>query len=43
MRQRPSIGEVAAVLALCAVCAWATAALLEPASVLAIAALFTLC
>ncbi|HEX8606710.1 MAG TPA: hypothetical protein VF774_28970 [Pseudoduganella sp.] len=28
---------------LCAVCAWATAAMLAPASVLAFATLFTLC
>lgn len=38
-----SVGLVAAVLALCAICAWATDALLQPASVLAIAAMFTLC
>ena len=43
MKRRESLGLVAAVLALCAVCAWATHALLEPGSMLAIAAMFTLC
>ncbi|WP_338768736.1 hypothetical protein [Massilia sp. METH4] len=43
MDRRGTLGLVAAVLALCAVCAWATDALLAPGSVLAIAALFTLC
>ena len=43
MRRRGSTGLLAAVLVLCAVCAWATAALLAPGNVLAIAAMFTLC
>lgn len=43
MARRGSLGVVVAVLVLCAVCAWATDALLAPASVLAIAAMFTLC
>ncbi|GGY27213.1 hypothetical protein [Pseudoduganella albidiflava] len=43
MKRRESLGHIAAVLALCAVCAWATDALLDPASVLALAAMFTLC
>lgn len=34
---------VAAGLTLCAVCAWAVDAMLSPATVLAIAAMFTLC
>jgi hypothetical protein len=43
MKRRQSFGLAAAVLMLCAVCAWATDALLAPGNVLAIAALFTLC
>lgn len=43
MGRHNALGLVAAVLALCAVCAWATDALLAPESVLAIAAMFTLC
>ncbi|WBS03005.1 hypothetical protein OU994_01475 [Pseudoduganella sp. SL102] len=43
MNRRESLGRIAAVLALCAVCAWATDALLDPASVLVLAAMFTLC
>jgi hypothetical protein len=33
----------ATALALCAICAWAVDALLNPATILAIAAMFTLC
>ena len=33
----------ASALALCAICAWAVDAMLSPATVLAIAAMFTLC
>ncbi|MBB3222321.1 hypothetical protein [Pseudoduganella umbonata] len=43
MKRGASTGFVVAVFVLCAVCAWATDALLEPGSVLAVAALFTLC
>jgi hypothetical protein len=43
MMKRDALGLLAAVLALCAVCAWATDALLQPAGVLSIAALFALC
>ena len=43
MDRRNAVVAVATVLVLCAVCAWATDALLAPESVLAIAAMFTLC
>jgi hypothetical protein len=43
MDRHEAVALIAAVLALCAVCAWATDALLAPGSVLAIAAMFTLC
>ncbi|WP_259772504.1 hypothetical protein [Pseudoduganella lutea] len=43
MKRREPLAFAAAVIVLCAVCAWATHALLAPASVLAIGALFTLC
>ena len=43
MKRGDSTGFVVAVFVLCAVCAWATDALLAPGTVLALAAMFTLC